>query len=58
MIEDFCKFALRKKQVYLLKLVPNLMHAGFISFKTFEGMCKTFTNLLENKEGKFVEDDL
>ena len=30
MVEDFCRFSLRRKQVYLLKLMPSLLHAGFI----------------------------
>lgn len=42
MIEDFCKFAMKKKQIYLMKVVPNLMHGGFISFKTYEAMSKSF----------------
>lgn len=58
MIEDFCKFALRKKSVYLMKLVPSLMHAGFLSPKTFEGICRSFASLLENKDDKLTEDEV
>jgi len=58
MIEDFCKFALRKKQIHLLKVVPFLMHAGFISLKTFDGICRSFSTLVENKEAKFSDDEV
>ena len=57
MIEDYCKFALRKKSVYLMKLIPTLMHAGFISYKTFEGICKSFEALGENKDQKLTDED-
>jgi hypothetical protein len=50
MIEDYCKFALRKKSIYLLKLIPTLMHAGFISHKTYEGICRSFAGLVENRD--------
>jgi len=41
-----------------MKLLPSLMHAGFISPKTFEGICKSLTALLENKDSKLAETDL
>lgn len=58
MIEDYCKFALRKKSVYLLKLIPALMHAGFISHKTFEGICRSFLALTENKDQKLSDGEV
>ena len=33
-----------------MKLVPSLMHAGFISQKTFDGICKSFTSLVANAD--------
>ena len=40
-----------------MKLVPSLMHAGFISQKTFDGICKSFTNLVGNADQKLTEDE-
>lgn len=58
MIEDFCKFAMRKKSVYLMKLVPQLMHAGFISQKTFDAICRSFTSLVENRDQKLSDAEV
>lgn len=34
------------------------MHAGFISLKTFDGICKSFTSLIQNKDDKFTDNDV
>jgi hypothetical protein len=33
MVEDFVRIAFKEK-IYLLKLMPTLMHSGFLSAKT------------------------
>jgi hypothetical protein len=50
MIEDFCRNALKSQSVYLLKLMPQLMHAGFISPKTKDQMVQSLENLLVVKD--------
>lgn len=57
MVEDFCRFALRRKQVYLLKLMPSLLHAGFIQQKTFDQICKSLTALCDSENSKLDEKD-
>lgn len=60
MIEDFCKLILKKKVIVLMRLIPYLMHAGFISFKTFEAICKSFEQFeddqhLSESEKEFIK---
>jgi hypothetical protein len=44
--------------VFLLRLMPTLMHAGFISAKTFDAICNSLTALKENKDDKLSMEDI
>ena len=47
MIEDFTRFVLRTRHtVHLMRLMPQLAHAGFISQKTKEAILASFDKLL------------
>ena len=47
MIEDFTKQVLRSKDtVHLMRLVPQLVHSGFISQKTKEAVLASFEKML------------
>lgn len=47
MIEDFSKHVLSQpNSIYLMRLLPQLIHTGFISQKTKEKMLEGFDNLL------------
>ena len=47
MIEDFTKQALRSREtVYQMRLVPQLIHSGFISQKTKEAVLASFERML------------
>ena len=50
MIEDFCRQVLRRKNFWMMALVPTMMHAGFISPKTFEAMCKSLERLAADEK--------
>jgi len=47
MIEDYCRQILKRRAVVQMRLMPQLMHAGLISFKTFEAICKSLDKLAE-----------
>ena len=47
MIEDFTKNVLRSREtVFLMRMVPHLIHSGFISQKTKEAMIASFDRLV------------
>jgi len=48
MIEDLTKAVLRSRQtVYFMRLVPALMHAGFVSQRTKEAVLASFDKMLD-----------
>jgi hypothetical protein len=57
MVEDFAKFIMRTKTISLIKVVPQMMHGGFISAKVCEAVTNKFQGLTENSEGKFTEEE-
>lgn len=57
MVEDFAKFIMRTKTISLIKVVPQMMHGGFISAKVCEAVTNKFQGLSENLEGKFTEEE-
>ena len=53
MIEDLTKEVLRSREtVYLMRLVPQLIHTGFVSQKTKEAMLASFERLLNEHASK------
>lgn len=57
MVEDFVRFAMRRKEVCLMKVVPTMLHAGFISHKTFESICRSFEVMVLNIDQKLTEQE-
>jgi len=57
MIEDFARFTMRQKQICWIKVLPQMMHGGFVSAKTCEAITKRFESLAENPEHKFTEEE-
>ena len=48
MLEDLAKSVLRQKEtIYLMRLVPSLMHAGFVQQKTKEAVLASFDKMLD-----------
>lgn len=49
MIEDLTRQVLRsQKTVYLMRLIPSLIHAGFVSQKTKEAILASFERMLND----------
>ncbi len=47
MIEDLTKQVLRSRHtVYLMRLLPSLIHSGFVSQKTKEAVLASFERML------------
>ena len=61
MIEDFTKNVLRSREtVFLMRIVPHLIHSGFISQKTKEAMIASFDRLVNDhasRENKIKVED-
>ena len=57
MVEDFAKFTMRQKSISWIKVLPQMMHGGFVSSKTCEAVTKKFEALAENSENKFTEEE-
>jgi hypothetical protein len=49
LIESVCKYSLKSSSVYLFKLMPQLLHAGFISPKTKDAILQSLESLLVPK---------
>ena len=53
MIEDLTKEVLRSREtIYLMRLIPQLIHTGFVSQKTKEAMLASFERLLNEHASK------
>ena len=57
MIEDFSKFTMRLKSISWVKVLPQMLHGGFVSAKTCDAVTKKFESLAENPENKFTEEE-
>jgi len=49
MVEDFCGRVL-KDHVYLMRLLPSLLHAGFVSYRTYTGVKTSLQNLVQSPD--------
>lgn len=50
LIEGVCKYALKSQSVYLFNLMPQLLHAGFVTPKTKDAISKSLEALTVPKE--------
>jgi hypothetical protein len=57
LIEDFSKFIMRLKTISWIKVLPQMMHGGFITVKTCDAITKKFELLAENAENKFTDEE-
>lgn len=57
LVEDFSKFIMRVKSISWVRVLPQMMHGGFISTKTCDAITKKFETLAENADAKFTEEE-
>jgi hypothetical protein len=58
MIEDFCKFSLKKQKLFMLKAMPSLMHSAFLSQKTQLAICNSFERLAADEKMQNESDSI
>jgi hypothetical protein len=57
LIEDFSKLVMRVKSISWFRVLPQLMHGGFISAKTCDAITKKFETLAVNTDNKFTDEE-
>ena len=57
LVEDFSKFIMRVKSISWIRVLPQMMHGGFISAKTCDAIIKKFETLAQNVDAKFSEEE-
>jgi hypothetical protein len=57
LVEDFSKFIMRVKTIAWIRVLPQMMHGGFVSAKTCDAITKKFETLAENTDAKFTDEE-